>query len=116
MIFDVIFITAVIILIMLVWFNSDAFIEYAKLVGGARFFEITEFENLQKEKATLDYHTYLLEHKDCFFIRLITCPLCFSVWVSIGVTLSVTGSILVFPICNVIAIAAYKLTSNLLES
>jgi hypothetical protein len=85
-------------------------------IGGARFFGIAEFEELQRERAALDYHTYLLERKDCFFIRLITCPLCFSLWVSIGVTLLTTDSALLFPICNILGLIVYKSSSNLLNS
>lgn len=114
--FEVFFISSIVTLVLLIWFNSDAFIEYAKLVGGSRFFEIDEYEKLQTERATLDYHGYLLEHKDSFFIRLITCPLCFSVWLTLIVTLITQDDLLLFPICNVLSLIAYKLTSKLLES
>ena len=114
--FDITFISSIITLILLVWFKSDAFIEYAKLAGGARFFGISDYEEMQKDKASLDYHSYLLESKDSFFIRLITCPLCFSVWVSLITSLVVSDSLLLFPICNIISLILYKLTSNLLES
>ena len=100
---------------MLVWFNSDAFVEYAKLVGGARFFGITHYEELRSTKATLDYHGYLLEYKDSFFIRLITCPLCLSVWASLITVYLVSDNFILFPICNVLSLILYKLTSKLLE-
>ena len=116
MIFDAIFLIALIALLMLVWFNSDAFVEYAKAVGGARFFGVTDYENMLTERASLDYHGYLLEFKDSFFIRLITCPLCFSVWASVILTFATTDSLWLMPICNVLALILYKVTSNLLES
>ena len=101
---------------MLVWFNSDAFVEYAKLAGGAKFFGVTEFEKQQEKTATLDYHGYLLENKNSFFIRLITCPLCFSVWISVVLTFVVTDSLWLAPACNLVGLVLYKLISNLLES
>jgi|TARA_R100000084_G_scaffold7524_1_gene2658 hypothetical protein len=116
MIFETIFLISLITLVMLVWFNSDAFVEYAKLVGGAKFFEVTEYEKQQEKIATLDYHGYLLENKNSFFIRLITCPLCFSVWMSVILTFVLTDSLWLAPSCNVAALILYKLTSNLLES
>ena len=116
MIFETIFLISLITLVMLVWFNSDAFVEYAKLVGGAKFFGVTEFEKQQEKTATLDYHGYLLENKNSFFIKLITCPLCFSVWMSIIITFVLTDSLWLVPACNVAALILYKLTSNLLES
>jgi len=114
--FEVLFISSVVALILLIWFNSNAFVEYAKFVGGAKFFEITEYEEKQKEQASLDYHGYLLNYKSSFFIKLITCPLCLSVWLSIFVTFLATDTLLLFPICNVLALIVYKLTANLLES
>ena len=116
MIFETIFLISLITLVMLVWFNSDAFVEYAKLVGGAKSFGVTEFEKQQEKTATLDYHGYLLENKNSFFIKLITCPLCFSVWISIILTFVLTDSLWLAPACNVAALILYKLTSNLLES
>tara|TARA_B100000676_G_C17348171_1_gene469546 strand:+ start:171 stop:521 length:351 start_codon:yes stop_codon:yes gene_type:complete len=116
MIFETIFLISLITLVMLVWFNSDAFVEYAKLVGGAKFFGVTEFEKQQEKTATLDYHGYLLENKNSFFIRLITCPLCFSVWISTVLTFVVTDSLWLAPTCNLIGLVLYKLISNLLES
>ena len=116
MIFETIFLISLITLVMLVWFNSDAFVEYAKLVGGAKFFGVTEFEKQREKTATLDYHGYLLENKNSFFIRLITCPLCFSVWISTVLTFVVTDSLWLAPACNLIGLVLYKLISNLLES
>jgi len=114
--FDIIFITCVTTLAMLVWFKSDAFIEYARLVGGAKFFGIVEYEELRKENASLDYHGYLARNKDNFFIRLIICPLCLSVWLTLLTTSIRTDSIILFPICNLTALISYKLISNLLDS
>ena len=54
MIFEVVFLISLITLVMLIWFNSDAFVEYAKLVGGARFFGVTEYEERQEKSASLD--------------------------------------------------------------
>ena len=116
MIFEVIFLISLITLVMLIWFNSDAFVEYAKLVGGARFFGVTEYEEQQEKSASLDYHGYLLDNKNSFFIRLITCPLCFSVWMSVILTFVLTDALWLAPICNIASLILYKVTSNLLES
>ena len=115
MLFDIIFLTTLITLVMLVWFNSNAFLEYAKLIGGAKFFGISEYEEMLNTRVTLDYHGYLLEYKDSFFVRLITCPLCFSVWLSAALTFVVTDELLLLPVCNVASLLLYKLTSNLLQ-
>ena len=98
MVFSTIFIIALTVTVLLVWFNSDAFIDFAKLVGGGRFFGIKEYERLLESRATLDYHTYLLEYKNSFFIRLITCPLCFGLWVSAVFSIWITEEPMLIPI------------------
>lgn len=113
---EFILIISLIVLVLLVWFDSEAFVEYAKLAGGGLFFKIDEYEEAQKSRASLDYLGYLTEKYNTFFIRLISCPLCLSIWVSILVTFLVTDSLLLFPTCNVISLIIYKITSNLLES
>jgi hypothetical protein len=113
---DLISIISLIVLVLLVWFNSEAFLEYAKLIGGRTFFEIDKYEEVRKDRASLDYLGYLTESHNSFFVKLITCPLCFSVWISIVVTFLLTDSLLLFPTCNVMSLIIYKITSNLLES
>ncbi len=112
--FEIIFISSIIALVLLVWFESEAFVEYATLVGGAKFFGVNEYKQMQEKNPIIGYHDYLLEKKDSFFVRLITCPLCFSFWVSVVTTFLVTDSILLFPICNVISLLLYKVTSKAL--
>tara|TARA_B100000959_G_C14928811_1_gene602686 strand:- start:846 stop:1196 length:351 start_codon:yes stop_codon:yes gene_type:complete len=114
--FDLVFCSSVVSLVLLIWFLSEAFIEYATAIGGEKFFKISDYKEKQKERATLDYHSYLLESHSSFFIRLITCPLCFSFWVSLTTTLLATDSMLIFPMVNLSGLVGYKLISNLLES
>ena len=113
MTFDIVFITSLLTLIYLIWFDSSAFEEYAKLIGGAKFFGVKEYEDKRQNDATLTYHQYLLTNKNSFFIRLITCPLCFSVWASLAVTFVYTDSLLLTPICNIASLILYMLTIRL---
>lgn len=116
MIFDTLFISGIVTLVLLVWFNSDAFIEYAILLGGKKFFLIDTYFEKMERRAEITYLDHILEEKDCFFVRLITCPLCLSFWITLLVTLLVKDELLLLPICNVLSLVTYKLTSNLLES
>ena len=100
-------------LVLLVWLHSEAFIEYATFVGGNRFFLIDDFREKQKQNPALDYISYLQDSRDTFFVRLITCPLCLSVWITL-ITCVVTGNMLVFPICNILALFIYKITIKII--
>tara|TARA_Y100001938_G_C7884688_1_gene326768 strand:- start:171 stop:521 length:351 start_codon:yes stop_codon:yes gene_type:complete len=116
MVFDLIFLISLVVTVLLVWFNSEAFVEYAKLIGGAKFFKVTEYEKQQEKTPTLDYLSYLLENKNSFFIRLITCPLCLGFWLSAVACVWIAKDAMLIPICYVLSLIVYKFTSNLLES
>jgi hypothetical protein len=102
-------------LVLLVWMHSEAFLEYATFIGGSRFFLIDDFKDKQKSNPALDYIEYLQSHHNTFFIRLITCPLCFSVWLTLAACLF-TDNLLIFPICNILSLIIYKITIKTLWS
>jgi len=72
------------VIILLVWFKSDAFVEYASLFGCKKLFWIKNYEEGARKGLYLDYPSYLLIHHNCFLTRLLSCPLCLSVWLCIG--------------------------------
>ena len=69
--------------INMIWFNSTAFEEYAEFLLADKFFKVKDFKEAQKKDFTLTYHNYLLLKRSSFFVRLITCQLCFTIWLSI---------------------------------
>tara|TARA_Y100000310_G_C20687347_1_gene819946 strand:- start:148 stop:501 length:354 start_codon:yes stop_codon:yes gene_type:complete len=69
---------------LLVWFKSDAFVEYAELLGCRKLFGITKYRKAQLQNLVSDYRLFLLLNYNSLPIRLITCPLCTTVWIAIG--------------------------------
>jgi hypothetical protein len=69
--------------ILIVWFKTEAFIEYGQLLRLTKVFFIEDFKNEQKNNPGLDFLLFLSIRKNCFFTRLITCPLCFGFWLSL---------------------------------
>ena len=70
-------------MILLCWFNSDTIIEYAKLLEFERPLKIYEYENKKLISETpLTYPRFLRMSFDGFFIKLITCPICLTVWLT----------------------------------
>lgn len=75
-------------LIMLVWLKSDAIIEWGLLFGLSKLLKIEEFYDKRLEMAIkgfpLNYPDFLKEKYHYNFVtKLIACPLCLSVWLSI---------------------------------
>jgi hypothetical protein len=82
--------------LMLVWFKSDAFIEYASLFGLKKLVKVQEYKDAKLENIYLTYPLFLKLKYDKFIFRLIGCKLCFSIWCSGFVSLWISHSILNF--------------------
>jgi hypothetical protein len=72
--------SSIVAMILLIWFRTEAFIEYCRVFKLEKFYK--EYDEKKKEDARLTYHGYLLQYHNNFFTRLITCPICSSVWVA----------------------------------
>lgn len=79
---------AIIALILLVWFRTDVWVEYCRLIGANFLSFYRDFDSKQYQDVSLTYHGYLRRYHNCFFVRLITCPVCLAIWlVLIGIFL-----------------------------
>lgn len=87
-----------IVMALYIWFDTDAFIEWGELFH-LKFLKYKQYNDVKKSAlssmAAKSYSDFLLFHYGKYFlIRLITCPICFSVWVNfvaLGVLYSVIG-------------------------
>jgi hypothetical protein len=118
MILETIFISSVVALVLIIWFHTEAFLEYAGLIGGSRFFHIDDF---RKEQAKIEYPAphmdfiqYLLNYRDSFFVRLITCPICLSFWLTVIVCFA-SGLWVLLPASNLLALVVYKLMVKIMD-
>jgi hypothetical protein len=71
---------SIIALILLLWFKTEVWLEYTRLLG-LNFLSFYRDYDLKKQSdVTLTYPIYLRRYHNCFFVRLITCPICLAVW------------------------------------
>jgi hypothetical protein len=68
-------------LVLLVWFRTNAAVEYLELLclGGCFLRDFKE----KSSREGLDFKEYILLYKNCFFVRLLCCPICLGVWINI---------------------------------
>lgn len=101
-------------LILLVWFKTDAFIVYSKLFKVNKFFYVNEWEEYKNTKdCSVTYLQFLrIKIPNGFFTKLITCPICFTVWLSIIPSLFI--GISSFPIICVTSLFFYYLIVKLM--
>ncbi len=98
--------------INIIWFDTEAFVEYIKLFK-LNWFKVNEYLIARESNFELTYHTYLLYNHKNFFTKLITCPICLTTWLSIIFSLLFTESILNFSIIFVLSIIGYNIYKKL---
>lgn len=109
MIFEGIFL---IVSILIIWFNTDAFVEYARLLK-LPVVKVKEYTVAKEKDCTLSYHMYLLLHHNNFFTRLITCPICTSMWLSIIIGVIIDLPFIDYPILFIFSLYLYELYNKL---
>ena len=75
--------------IIVVWKETDAFIEYSELLKLDGFLKVKEYKQSLKvwkklEPPFKDFPSYLAYiYPNSFFIKIITCPICLATWLSL---------------------------------
>lgn len=70
-------------MVLIVWFKTDAFVEYAELLGLSKVTFAEDFKEKKKADVMLEFPMYLVINKNCFISRLLSCPICFGFWLSL---------------------------------
>lgn len=84
MIFEILNISLAIAFVLIIWFKTNAFCEYLEYFHFENQFFINHYyKQRAKASSPLHYTDFLLLKNNCFFIRLITCPICLGVWLNI---------------------------------
>ena len=98
--------------ILEVWFNTEAFIEYATVLDYTEFFKIEDYLLLKDKGFNEGYLAFLKLHFDCLLVRIVTCPTCLSFWLSFFLCL---GSFHLFYTLSIafLALLFYRVLSKL---
>lgn len=97
-------------LILLIWFKTDAFVEYCELFGIKN--QAYKDKKLA-EPFPLSYPCYLRMKHNNFFVNLISCPICLGVWLSLLQCLIIC-QLLSFPIVCIFSLIIYGVIVKLL--
>ena len=93
--------------ILFVWYKTDAFVEYIKYLPKDIFKVKAYIIEKDNNDMTLTYHNYLKQFNSGFFVRLITCPICLNIWLSIICSYFI--SIYLMPVMFIISMFTYYL-------
>jgi hypothetical protein len=68
--------------ILLIWLNTDAFVEYMSLFCLGNFLCVNEYKQVSVDDPSLSYPTFLATNYNSFLTRLFNCPKCVGVQIS----------------------------------
>lgn len=115
-----------IVVIMLVWLNSDALVHWGELFGLSKFLKVDEFHHARLEAAIqgrgLSYPNFLKERYNYNFITtMLSCPLCLGIWFSsisgIGISIFLSNPLvlLLIPTITVAVVLIYGTITKVLK-
>lgn len=104
--------SSLVALLLLIWFRTDAWLEYTKLLKLNFISFYKDFEAKSKDDALLTYHLYLRRYHNCFFVRLITCPICLAVW--FGLCCGIATFFVLFPVYVIGGLLLFTIIDRLL--
>lgn len=106
---------SIVAMVLILWFKTEVWYEYTKLFGLSRLSLEKEYEQEKQNDITIDYIKFLRKNwRDKFIIRLITCPICLSYWLSFLVCLF-SLNILVFPVIFIGSLILYGLVCRIMD-
>lgn len=106
---------SVILTILIVWFKTNAYVEYCKI------FKLN-FLLFNYDEPQLTFTQYLYSQRNIlfkssfmrFYIKLITCPFCLSFWLCLTAAIIISNPLAVFPL-YVCSLFLYLILIKLLE-
>lgn len=101
-----------IVFLLFIWFNTDAFIQYAKLLKLDKVFKISDWESYRINVSNkITYQEYLsLKHRS-FFTKLISCRPCLAFWITVFIS-SLFSSWYYFPLIYMVSYIIYKIINK----
>ena len=86
------------LLILFIWFSTDAFIEYCKLLKIYKYTKVDLYMNYKENvNPKISYFSWIKKNYNSFFTRMISCIPCFGFWASLLVS-TVFSTLYYFPI------------------
>ena len=72
-------------IVLFYFYETDFFVEYAKLFGLGKAFKLDEYKNHQLEYPENSYWEWFVWSKPTFLRKLISCPFCLGFWLNVAV-------------------------------
>jgi hypothetical protein len=100
--------------VLIIWFHTEAFLEYCKIFKLAFLFRINNFYEYKKVNPAISYIDFLSIKNPNFFSKLFSCPFCLSFWASL-ISCIFYKNILLLPSIYIGSIILYNILRKLIE-
>ena len=100
--------------VLIIWFHTEAFLEYCKIFKLGFLFRINKFYEYKKVNPTISYIDFLSIKNPNFFSKLFSCPFCLSFWISL-ISCVFYKNILLLPSIYIGSIILYNILRRLIE-
>jgi hypothetical protein len=95
--------------VLFIWFETDAFISYSKLLRLSHFFKIDKWEEYKILKnPKIDYLSYIRNDRNNFFTKIISCKPCFNFWIVL-ISCIIFGNWIYFPLIYILSYLIYNI-------
>lgn len=99
------------VFILFIWFKTDAFEKYCKLLRIDKLVKLDKYVEYKKINPIADYLPFLRSNYKNFFVNLITCVPCFNFWLILFFS-ALFQTIVFFPISYIITYTIQKLLNK----
>ena len=107
-------ISSFVVFVLIVWFHTTAFEEYAKLFGFGKWLKIDAYiAAREQDMSILNFHSYLNQKYNNFLTRLLICPFCIGFWLTV-VTCLVFGCVNI-PVIYVLSMLTFHIMQLLIK-
>ena len=103
-----------VVFLLYMWFDTDGFIEYSKLLGLEKRFKILLWQEYREINPRLDYFSYIRLKHSSFLIRLISCKQCLCFWLVL-ISCLFFKNFFYFPIVYMMSYLIYNLICKLIK-
>lgn len=97
-----------IVFLMFVWFKTDFFIEYSKLLKLSKLFKIQKWSEYRNINPKISYLEFIRIKHSSFLIKIITCEYCLLFWLVL-ISCLFMKNIIWTPFIYVMSLLIYKL-------
>jgi hypothetical protein len=92
--------------VLLVWFHTDAFLQYLKLLKLGFLFRVNKYYEYKKINPDISYIDFLAIKNPNFFTKLFSCPYCLNFWITL-ISCFLFKNLFIFALIYMVSVVIY---------